>query len=332
MSNLSASRLYTWMAPSLLGVAAAAGCASDPEPARPAASTAALFAALAPASSSFVIDVAAGGTIAGQGTSFVIPGGTIFLPGGAPADLDTNGDGVADSKRVKGKVTVTLRELLSPQDMALAGRPTVTSDGQLLETGGAFDLTIEGGGAVLQVTALRNLRIQPAQPPSTTAGMELWLANANAPGEFGWNRPPGGPVPAEAVGPGFFVPVVPSSIINQPTTSKNIDLPRPPPPKVAPVAPVDVRFAGVDPDDAAVFFFPAGVASVVRLERDAEGAYVGPAGVMHEDLRGRLVAVSAAGGRYFLQEREVSLAEARSFVVDPVEVTRDELRERLGAR
>ena len=344
-----ALQFYTWMPPALLGTLAAAGCASDP---RPAVSTATLFASLAPEPSTFVIDASVGGTIEGNGTSFNIPGGAIFLPGGAPADLDTDGDGVPDSHRVRGTVQVTLRELLSAEDMALADRPTVTSAGELLETGGAFELGISVGDTALQVTELHHLQITPANEPSSTDGMEVWFADDTAPGEFGWDLPPGGSIAAEPVGTSFVVPIIPLSYTELPvaplvhTNVTAVPLVYRPPviminidkriltngTSLAPRSSVSVRFTNNEPDDAAVFFFPAGLESVVRFQRDAAGGYVAPAGVMHADLAGRLVAVSVSDGRYFLEEREVSLASGRSFVVDPIEVTEAKLRDRLRAR
>lgn len=325
----------TWIAASLLAAGASAGCAAEPS-APPQEGTAAFLASLAPSPLVFTIDASLGGPIQGSGTSFRIPPGVIFTPGGEQPDFDTDGDGVPDSTRAKGKVKVLLRELLSAECMAAAGRPTVTSDGQLLETGGAFDLTFQAAsGQALQVAELRNLRIKPTVQPSSPAGMELWLADANAPGEFGWNRPPGGPVAAEASQGTFSIPIVPAARPNRPTTSKNVDKPRPAPQTAVPAAPVRVELAGaalVAPgtDDSAVFFYPEGISSVVQLQRDETGAYSAPASVMHADLTGRLVVVSTSGdGRYFYQERQVSLSDERSFVIEPAEVTRAEVRARM---
>lgn len=320
---------------------AAVGCTPAQPRVPTPTTTAAFLESLAPEPIQVELDAKAGGAIQGNGTTFVIPPGAVFVPGGEPADIDTDGDGQDDSRRVDGVVTVELRELLSPEAMMEAGRPTVTSAGELLESGGAFDLTIRDGDQVVQVTNLLDLRITPERRPSSSDSMELWLADANA-DKFGWDRPVTGPVAAKQDADSFSIPNVPSGRINRPTTSKNIDTPRT---RVAnPVAAagqVRVQLAAGAASDAAVFFFPEGMFSVVRMSRDATRGtaeaptFVGPGAAMN-GLRGTLVAVSVSGGKYFFEQRTLGLealdGSDLTLVMSPAEVTADELRVRLGAR
>lgn len=319
------------LTPALLAV----GCT----PAQPTVptTTAELLESMAPDPIKVEIDTKAGGVIQGTGTTFVIPPEAVFVPGGEPANIDTDGDGKDDSRRVEGIVTVELRELLSPEAMMAAGRPTVTSAGELLESGGAFDLTIRDGDQVVQVTNLLDLRITPERRPSAADSMELWLADANA-DKFGWDRPSDGPVAAKQDRDTFVIPNVPSGRINRPTTSKNVDTPltvtRNP---VAAAGQVRVQLAAGTASDAAVFFFPEGMFSVVRMARVAgePATFVGP-GTAMRGLGGTLVAVSVAGGAYFYEQRTVPVAALdgsdQTLVMSPTEVTADELRVRLGAR
>jgi len=171
--------------------------------------------------------------------------------------------------------------------------------------------------------------------------MELWLYDARS-DRFGWDRPRGGSIAAQPVDRGFAVPIVPMSLIN--LGGCNIDqFPPPPPPhQVAPGGPVHVELAAGTPGAAAVFFFPEGLSSVIRLDREGTRSghaptFVGPSTAMPGGLYGKLVVVSAAEGRYFFAQRRVALdspdvvsdASGRTFVVSPTEVTEDVLRAQL---
>ena len=286
------------------------------------------------------IDTKQGGIIRGKGTTFTIPPDAVFERGGSPADLDTDGDGRPDSRRVNGIVTVELRELLSAESMMEAGRPTVTSAGDLLETGGAFDLKILERDQEVQVMNLLDLRITPDRDPSSADGMELWLYDARS-DRFGWDLPSSGSVAAKLDDRSFTIPIVPTAFIN--LGGCNIDTypPKPPPNRVAPTGPIHVQLAAGAPGDAAVFFFPDGLSSVIRLDREVtrSGAptFVGPAPAMPSGLRGKLVVVSVASGRYFFAQRTIALDSpdaapstgGRTFVVSPTEVTADALRAQL---
>jgi hypothetical protein len=320
----------------------AVGCTSAPWTAPPPPTTTAEFlATMAPEPIKVELDTKQGGVIRGRGTSFTIPPGAVFQRDGSPADLDTDGDGRPDSRRVNGIVTVELRELLSPESMMAAGRPTVTSAGELLETGGAFDLKVRERGQEVQVMNLLDLRITPDRSPSSGDDMELWLYDARS-DRFGWDPPPGGSVAAKPVDGSFTIPIVPTFFIN--LGGCNVDeFPPPTPPNpVAPTGPVHVQLAAGAPGASAVFFFPEGLSSVIRLDRDVTrsgGAptFVGPSSAMPGGLHGKLVVVSAADGRYFFAQRMVALDSpdvapddgGRTFVVSPTEVTEDALRAQL---
>ncbi|MBK7533949.1 MAG: hypothetical protein IPI49_00980 [Myxococcales bacterium] len=320
----------------LLWPAVLASCAEEPTARN--ASVAELLEALAPEPVKVVLDAESGGEISGTGTRFMIPPGSIFLSGGQPADLDTDGDGKADSRRARGQVVVELRELLTPEAMMNAGRPTVTTDGQLLESGGAFDLTIAGDEGELLVTNLTDLVITPEAQPSNPDGMELWVADTGAP-RFGWERPAAEPLLAQREGQSFLLPNVPSSRINIPRPAKNIDVPRSNTPRLTTQAPVRVQVLGDELSDAAVFFFPRGLFSVVRLEREARTdgmIFVAPGSTLGESLTGSLVVVSRAGGLTLFERRELALSAApggeRSIAVRPRPITAAELARQLLPR
>ena len=79
------------------------------------------------------------------------------------------------------------------------------------------------------------------------------------------------------------------------------------------------------------FFYPHEYQTVVQLRRDDGGGFSAVAGYMPPGLTGRLLVVSSANGRYYVEDREITLGENRAFVVDPAEVTRAEARDSLAA-
>lgn len=318
----------------------ATGCTADLRQTAPPGTTAQLLASLARDPITVQLDARTGGVIQGRGTRVTIPPDSLYIPGGQPADIDTDGDGKNDSRRIEGTVTIELREFLSPEDMMEAGLPTVTTSGDLLESGGAFDVTIRSGDQVGRALQLLDLRITPERRPSTSDGMELWVAYPSA-DKFGWERPLPEPVLAKADGASFTFPVVlPPPLDNQngPGNCDHLVFPPPPPPnRIAPVGPIHVQLAANASGDAAVFFFPEGLFSVIRLGRDdaraASGSmeFVSPVTAMPGDLRGKLVTVSVVDGKYYLDQRVVSLDAPgdQIFGVTPVEVTAEQLRSQL---
>lgn len=149
-----------------------------------------LFARFAPPRKSFALDASAGGHIEGSVVALDVPPGAIFERGGQPADVDSDGDGELDGKRVSGAVTIELREIASKGDLVRANRPTITTAGALLESGGSFDLRVTKDGKELAVASLRNVVFRPkATLSSASAPMELWLARGTDDAAFAWQRP-----------------------------------------------------------------------------------------------------------------------------------------------
>lgn len=298
------------MAPTLLVV----GCTSDQSQPLPTTTTE-LLASLAPASIKVEIIGKSGGTIRGNGTTFRIPPGAVVSPG--------------DGKPVDGLVTVELRELLSPEAMMAAGRPTVTDSGELLESGGAFELAIRDGQRELAATTLLDLRITPEVRPSSGDGMELWVVSAD--GQSDWFRPQRESLRAQQDGDSFTMRALPAPKPPRPVPAQNIDKPAQRVISTATSGPVQVELAAEASSDAAVFFFPEGLFSVVRLDRDpASGRFTAPATAVNASSSGKLVVVSVAGGKLLFEQRQVSPgAPGQILLMHPSEVTGDELRARL---
>lgn len=313
-----------------MGVALVAnGCSAAPDA---AATTAERLAELAPAAVRVDLDPTRGGVVRGAGISFRIAPGTVFTPGGQRPDLDTDGDGVADATRVREAVSVELRELLSPEAMIAAGRPTVTTAGEQLESGGAFDLTLRSGDTVVQVTRLLDLSIKPERAPSSSDGMVWWLADTTA-DSFGWQLPASGEIAAAPVGAGFAFPNVPWGTSNRPNGAGNCDKRWFPPttPKLASLVPLRVQVAGADAD-AAVFFVPDDRFSVIRLDRDASGAFVAPAAATAATSGGTVMAFTTVDGALRFDRRAVSIATVAAgepMVLQPAAIAPAELRAQL---
>lgn len=319
------------MSVSLFAPALGIGCSADVPDAAPA-TTAERLADFAPAALRVDLDPIRGGVVRGSGISFKIAPGTVFTPGGQRPDLDTDGDGVADATRVRSAVSVELRELLSPEAMIAAGRPTVTTDGELLESGGAFDLTIRSGDTVVQVTRLLDLSIKPERAPSSNDGMVWWLANTTSE-TFGWQLPPSGEIAATPVAESFTFQNVPWGTSNRPNGAGNCDKRRGPPstPRLASLERIRVQVDGAE-GDAAVFFVPADSFSVIRLDRDASGAFVAPAAAMAATSGGTMVAFTTVDGALRFDRRAVSLATATAgdtMVLQPAEISASDLRAQL---
>lgn len=317
------------MSVSLVAPVLASGCAAESPDAAPAATTAEQLAGLAPPAVRVDLDPTRGGVVRGTGISFTIAPGTVFTPGGQRPDLDTDGDGVPDGTRVRGAVSVELRELLSPEAMIAAGRPTVTTNGELLESGGAFDLTLRSGDTAVQVTKLLDLSIKPDRAPSSSDGMVWWLANTTA-DSFGWQPPAGGEIAATAVGAGFAFPSVPWGTSNRVNAAGNCDKRRLPPsvPRLAALDRIRVQVDGER--DAAVFFVPDDSFSVIRLDRDPSGVFVPPAAAMAATSGGTMVAFTTVDGALRFDRRAVSIATATdTMVLRPAAIAPSELRAQL---
>jgi hypothetical protein len=100
-----------------------------------------------------MIDAQQGGVVEairnGKKIRVKIPASAAFLrvPVGTPGAVDIDGDQVADALPVTGMLEVQLTPYTTPGDMVRGDRPTVTSTGGILETGGSFDLVArEAGG------------------------------------------------------------------------------------------------------------------------------------------------------------------------------------------
>jgi hypothetical protein len=323
---------YLIMSVSLVAPVLATGCSAESPDATPRATTAERLADLAPAALRVDLDPARGGVVRGTGVSFAIAPGTVFTPGGRRPDLDTDGDGVADATRVRGVVSVELRELLSPEAMIEAGRPTVTTAGELLESGGAFDLTIRSGDTIVQVTKLLDLSIKPDRAPSSNDGMIWWLADTTS-DAFGWQLPPSGEIAATSVAAGFTFPSVPWGSSNRVNGAGNCDKRRVTSlPKLASFDRVRVQVAGATEGDAAVFFVPDDSFSVIRLDRDPSGVFVGPAAAMAATSGGTMIAFTTVDGALRFDRRSVSVATVTAgdtMVLRPAELAASDLRAEL---
>lgn len=233
---------------------------------------------LGPTPQTFTIDGATGGAIQGTATRFTIPAGAIVDSGG---------------NAVTGPVEISLRELATVGDMLRGGRPTVTSDGQLLLSSGAFDLeATDQLDRPVDVRELRQVVLRRWQGDQA-AGMELWVAGrGNA-----WSRPASGPVRAILQGDNYVFESAPLALgVN----AVNCDMLWSIPSTDRMTLKVQVDEALVD--GAAVFFMPAGQPSIARFSvRDTSlPGFVSYADSMPVGTAGTLIVLAIVDGHHYL--------------------------------
>jgi hypothetical protein len=87
-----------------------------------------------------------------------------------------------DGATVKGTVELTVKELVTPQQMIASDCPTV-SDGRLLETAGSYFIGASGNGSKLRLKQGKKIRIEF---PKRGDNMELFYGQRMADGSMNW--------------------------------------------------------------------------------------------------------------------------------------------------
>ena len=103
-----------------------------------------------------------------------------------PADLVT-----ADGQPVSGDINVELKELDSPEKMALAGAPTM-SNGDVLISGGSYYFGLTSGGQQLRLADGKTMEVQLPQTVNDP-DMEVYMGEMDGSGNVNW-QPTGKPL------------------------------------------------------------------------------------------------------------------------------------------
>lgn len=103
-----------------------------------------------------------------------------------PADLVT-----ADGQPIKGDINVELKELDSPEKMALAGAPTM-SNGDVLISGGSYYFGMTSGGQAVQLAPGKTMEVQLPQIVNDP-DMEVYVGEVDGNGNVNW-QPTGKPL------------------------------------------------------------------------------------------------------------------------------------------
>lgn len=103
-----------------------------------------------------------------------------------PADLVT-----ADGQPVSGDINVELKELDSPEKMALAGAPTM-SNGDVLISGGSYYFGLTSGGQQLRLADGKTMEVQLPQTVNDP-DMEVYMGEMDGSGNINW-QPTGKPL------------------------------------------------------------------------------------------------------------------------------------------
>lgn len=90
-----------------------------------------------------------------------------------------------DGSAVTGDVVISVREIITPQEMIFADMPTV-SNGRLLESGGEYNITASQSGRLLKPGPGKFLRIQMPDAGVSMTGMQVFNGVADASGNVNW--------------------------------------------------------------------------------------------------------------------------------------------------
>jgi hypothetical protein len=121
----------------------------------------------------------------------------VIAPCTGPFTIDTDGDGVNDANLVTGMIDLFVIELATPAEMLRSGHPTVTSKGEWLESGGAFEARAFQGDKELTILKFRTVEFtKPGRVGANPAIMQWFVdAPAAAPGADPlWNIPVAQPI------------------------------------------------------------------------------------------------------------------------------------------
>jgi hypothetical protein len=117
-----------------------------------------------------VFSIAAGGTT------------TITAKHGLKLEVKTADFEAEDGSAVTGPVELTIKELVTPQQMIASDCPTV-SDGRLLETAGSYFIGASGNGSRLRLKQGKKMRVEF---PKRGDNMELFYGQRIADGSMNW--------------------------------------------------------------------------------------------------------------------------------------------------
>lgn len=259
---------------------------------------------LGPTPTEFTIDGATGGMVRGESVRFEIAAGAITDRSGTP---------------IAGPVTISLREFQSVGDAVRGNRPTMEQvEGLWLESSGAFELDARdaaGGSAVIQDLDRVGFNRWPnGQAPDR---MRPWVAGAN---DDAWIQPRElAQVPAEVSTAGYFFNSLPFGSIGSYTAYNcdavvNLSVVR---------TTLRVQLPPALTDEAGVFFLPDGVNTAAKLyTRDPSlPGFVSYQNTMPVGVRGKLVVVALADGKYHLFHDDAYVIPAGNPVLNGTEAT-----------
>ncbi len=156
-----------------------------------------LFARLRPAATTGTFTASAGTTIQLPGVTFTIPPNAIFASAAGCDDFGT--PAAPPTTRVTGEVSFEALGYRTAGDMLRGDRPTVTTDGTWIESGGAFEVRVTAGGQRACIIDLKDIRFTAPAGVSTSADMQFWVGDSG--GEvFEWKLPTKGSTPQRDAG------------------------------------------------------------------------------------------------------------------------------------
>lgn len=277
-------------------LALTAGCGDNEREGTAPSTMKELHQRLGPTPSMFTIDAAHGGRIRGESIVLDIPPSSIIDRGGAPLDIDTNGDGALDAHLVTGPVTISLREFQSVGDMVRGNRPTMATDGTLLETSGSFELDAHvAGGSTVVIQGVGPVKFR-RWPNARSDVMRQWLAGPDDPS---WAQPGDlALIPPVDNGGAYLFNSLPFGSIGH-YTAANCDA-------IANLGSdhmtLRVKLAPELTEEAGVFFLPEGINTAAKLyvKKAWLPGFVSYADTMPVGVRGKLVVVALLDNNYYL--------------------------------
>jgi hypothetical protein len=120
-------------------------------------------------------------------------GGVSTTSQGVKIYFPPNGFVTESGSSVTGNVDVSIKEILTPQEMILNNMPSM-SGGMPLESGGEFQIKVSKNGQPLKLSAGNFLKIEiPKKPAISMSGMQVFNGVSDAQGNTDWrlNNNPG---------------------------------------------------------------------------------------------------------------------------------------------
>jgi len=247
-------------------------------------------------------------------------GGVITTSKGGKIYLPANGFETLSGGAVSGSVDISVKEILTPQDMIFNNIPT-TSGGLLLESGGMYNIKVTKDNQPLRLKAGNFLRIVlPNIPGTDMNGMQVFNGRADAKGDVDWvpNNAPGNFVVRDSIM--FSNSSLFTDSINWINCDKFIN---------DPTVPYTVYPGNAPSNDSTnVFVHLTGLNSIVKMNWTQGLSYFKSDNLLA--VPSTLVGISIKNGQLYASLKAVNVQAGQSVTLNFTAYTESELKAKLA--